>query len=95
MDDRLPYNNSSPDLRETSNLLSDPLFHLKSQRQVSLRHLRRIKRLQAEKSNSKLIPTEENKKDVHLTKLRLNTDLRVLATMIDELRSASTERRKD
>lgn len=95
MDDRLPYNNSSPDLRETSSLLSDPLFHLESQRQVSLRHLRRMKRLQAEKSDSELIPAEENEKDVHLAKLRLNADLRVLATMIDDLRSASAERRKD
>ena len=95
MDDRSAYDNSSPDLRETSSLLSDPLFHLESQRQVSLRHLRRMKRLQAEHSDSELVAAEENERDVHLAKLRLNADLRVLATMIDDLRSASAERRKD
>ena len=88
---------SRPDLPEPrpSRLLADPLFHLESQRQVSLRHLRRLKRLQAAgESDADFIGAEEHAKDVHLAKIRLKADLKILGTMVDELRSASAERRK-
>ena len=90
---------SPPDPPKPSRLLADPLFHLESQRQVSSRHLRRLKRLQqqaaAGTSDAHFIgAAEEQAKDVHLAKIRLKADLEILATMIKELRSASAERRK-
>ena len=96
MDDSLAYTIPRPDLPEPSGLLADPLFHLESQRQMSLRHLRRMERLQAAtESDADFISAEEQAKDVLLAKMRLKADLKTLGTMIDELRSASAERRRD
>lgn len=55
-----------------------------------------MKRLQAAgESDSDFISAEEHAKDVHLAKIRLKADLKITGTMINELRSASAERRKD
>lgn len=95
MDNRLPYDNSLMNLQHSSSLLSNPLFHLENQRQISLRHLQRLKRLQAEEYSSQLVSPEEHGQTVRMAAARLEKDLDVLATQLDELRLASTTQRAD
>ena len=108
-DDRLAYDNSLIAIHDSSSLLSDPQFHLENQRQVSVRHLARLKRLRAAEQQhhrpdsrhhhqQSCCCSEEEQREreqaVHMAITRLEEDLKVLAIQLDHLRSVSAEQRQ-
>lgn len=90
MDNRLAYDNSIMEMLSPASLLSDPFFHIENQRQISLRHLQRLNRLQAD---SRFASAQEQEQAVRMTMARLAEDLKSLAEMIDLLRVGSTSKR--
>ena len=94
MGDIVSYDSSILDLREPSGPLSDPLFHLENQRQVSLRHLQRMKSLHVEKPDARLVLKEEHELAIQMSTARVQQDLKILGTLLGKAMSASVQKRK-
>ena len=108
-DDGLAYDNSLINMHKSSSLLSDPQFHLENQRQVSVRHLARLKRLQAGEQQLQQLDShhrhhhqfcccsEEQQREqaqaVQMAITRLQEDLKVLVSQLDRLQEVAAEQR--